>query len=90
MVPLEVSLSSNSEYLDTTIIKLILTPRRFLKNSKDPVYSISQINSIPTTTPAVQVVTTLAYAWISDTVLNGKRWPPIIFGAVSITPHKEI
>ncbi|OQE03006.1 hypothetical protein PENVUL_c036G03482 [Penicillium vulpinum] len=55
--------------------------QQFLKNSKNPVYSISQINSIPTTTPAVQVVTTLAYAWISDTVLNGRRWPPIIFGA---------
>ncbi|KAJ5813179.1 Major facilitator superfamily domain general substrate transporter [Penicillium robsamsonii] len=55
--------------------------QQFLKNSKDPVYSISQINSIPTTTPAVQVVTTIAYAWLSDTVLNGRRWPPIIFGA---------
>ncbi|OQE20131.1 hypothetical protein PENFLA_c017G06053 [Penicillium flavigenum] len=55
--------------------------QQYLKNSKDPVYSISQINSIPTTTPAVQVVTTLAYAWISDTILNGRRWPPIIFGA---------
>ncbi|KAJ5336189.1 uncharacterized protein N7506_004211, partial [Penicillium brevicompactum] len=54
---------------------------RFLKDSKDPVYSISQINSIPTTTPAVQVVTTLAYAWISDTILKGSRWPPIVFGA---------
>ncbi|KAJ5357031.1 Major facilitator superfamily domain general substrate transporter [Penicillium concentricum] len=55
--------------------------QQFLKHSKDPVYSISQINSIPTTTPAVQVVTTLAYAWLSDTVLKGRRWPPIIFGA---------
>lgn len=91
MVLLEVSLSSNSEwYLNTTICKLNLTPGRFLKNSKDPVYSISQINSIPTTTPAVQVVTTLAYAWISDTILNGSRWPPVIFGAVSIIPRKEI
>ncbi|OQD91122.1 hypothetical protein PENANT_c001G09889 [Penicillium antarcticum] len=49
--------------------------------SNNPVYTISQINSIPTTTPAVQVVTTLAYAWISDSILNGSRWPPIIFGA---------
>ncbi|KAJ5195711.1 hypothetical protein N7449_006190 [Penicillium cf. viridicatum] len=55
--------------------------QQFLKHSKDPVYSISQINSLPTTTPAVQVVTTLAYAWISDTILNGSRWPPVIFGA---------
>ncbi|TGO88714.1 hypothetical protein BPOR_0146g00170 [Botrytis porri] len=36
-------------------------------------------------TSAVQIVTTLAYAWTSDAVLNGKRWPPIIFGgAVNI------
>ncbi|CAG8360144.1 unnamed protein product [Penicillium salamii] len=55
--------------------------QQFLKTSTDPVYSIGQINSIPTTTPAVQVVTTLAYAWISDTVLKGSRWPPIVFGA---------
>ncbi|KAJ5770085.1 uncharacterized protein N7511_002136, partial [Penicillium nucicola] len=55
--------------------------QQYLKKSTDPVYTISQINSIPTTTPAVQVVTTLAYAWISDSILNGSRWPPIIFGA---------
>ncbi|KAJ5295853.1 hypothetical protein N7508_010674 [Penicillium antarcticum] len=55
--------------------------QQYLKSSTDPVYTISQINSIPTTTPAVQVVTTLAYAWISDSILNGSRWPPIIFGA---------
>jgi hypothetical protein len=36
--------------------------QQFLKASTDPVYSISQINSYPTTTPAVQVVTTLIYA----------------------------
>lgn len=35
---------------------------RYLKNSTDPVYSVGQINSYPTTTYAVQVVTTLAYA----------------------------
>ncbi|KAJ5388814.1 hypothetical protein N7509_011355 [Penicillium cosmopolitanum] len=55
--------------------------QQFLKNSTDPVYSVGQINSYPTTTYAVQVVTTLAYAWSSDTFLNGKRWPPIVFGA---------
>ncbi|KAJ5690826.1 hypothetical protein N7462_005218 [Penicillium macrosclerotiorum] len=56
--------------------------QQYLKDSKDPVYSVGQINSYPTTTYAVQVVTTLAYAWSSDTYLNGRRWPPIIFGAV--------
>ncbi|KAL2848597.1 major facilitator superfamily domain-containing protein [Aspergillus pseudodeflectus] len=57
--------------------------QQFLKASTDPVYSISQINSYPTTTPAVQVVTTLIYAWSSDSWLGGRRWPPILVGAVS-------
>lgn len=55
---------------------------RYLKASKDPVYEVWQINAYPTTTNAVQVVTTLIYAWTSDTILKGRRWPPIIFGAV--------
>ncbi|KAE8321610.1 major facilitator superfamily domain-containing protein [Aspergillus sergii] len=56
--------------------------QQWLKDSTDPKYSVGQINAYPTTTAAVQVVTTLAYAWSSDTFLNGKRWPPIIFGAI--------
>jgi len=55
---------------------------QYLKDSTNPKYSIAQINDYPTPTYAVQVVTTLAYAWISDSVLNGRRWPPIIFGAL--------
>ncbi|KAJ9629546.1 hypothetical protein H2203_001920 [Taxawa tesnikishii (nom. ined.)] len=53
---------------------------QFLKHSKSPKYTVSQINVYPTTTYAVQVVSTLAYAWLSDTVLKGARWPPIVFG----------
>ncbi|KAJ5894838.1 hypothetical protein N7495_006529 [Penicillium taxi] len=55
--------------------------QQFLKNSKNPKYSVGQINAYPTATYAVQVLTTLCYAWSSDSFLNGKRWPPIIFGA---------
>lgn len=55
---------------------------QFLKHSKSPKYTVSQINVYPTTTYAVQVVSTLAYAWLSDTVLKGARWPPIVFGGV--------
>ncbi|KAF8852076.1 MFS general substrate transporter [Acephala macrosclerotiorum] len=55
---------------------------QYLKDSKKPKYTISQINVYPTGTNAVQVVSTLAYAWISDSVLNGARWPPIVFGGV--------
>jgi len=58
---------------------------QFLKSSKHPKYTIAQINTYPTGTNAVQIVSTLAYAWISDSVLNGRRWPPIVFGgAVNI------
>ena len=56
---------------------------QYLKASKDPKYTVPQINDYPTTTYAVQIVTTLSYAWASDSFLNGNRLPPIIFGAVS-------
>ncbi|KAG8630809.1 hypothetical protein KVT40_002428 [Elsinoe batatas] len=54
---------------------------QWLKASKSPKYEIWQINVYPTTTYAVQIVTTLAYAWTSDSIFRGARWPPIIFGA---------
>jgi MFS transporter, ACS family, pantothenate transporter len=53
---------------------------QFLKASKDHKYTVSQINVYPTTTYAVQVVSTLAYAWLSDGVLRGSRWPPLVWG----------
>jgi len=54
---------------------------QYLKRSKHPKYEVWQINVYPTTMYAVAVVTTLAYAWSSDTFLRGARWPPMIFGA---------
>ncbi|BCS23791.1 uncharacterized protein APUU_40235A [Aspergillus puulaauensis] len=57
--------------------------QQYLKASTDPVYTVGQINAYPTTTYAVQVVTTLIYAWSSDSFLGGRRWPPILVGAVS-------
>nr|XP_001396404.2 pantothenate transporter [Aspergillus niger CBS 513.88] len=55
--------------------------QQYLKDSTNPKYSVGQINAYPTTTNAVQVVTTLIYAWTSDTILQGRRWPCIIIGA---------
>ncbi|CAI7603487.1 unnamed protein product [Penicillium manginii] len=46
--------------------------QQYLKNSTDPVYSVGQINSYPTTTYAVQVVTTLAYAFWD--IPTGWKW----------------
>lgn len=47
-------------------------------------YSIPQINTYPTLTTVVQIITTVIYAWTSDTILKGARWPPIIFSGVMI------
>ncbi|KKA22969.1 hypothetical protein T310_3021 [Rasamsonia emersonii CBS 393.64] len=56
--------------------------QQYLKDSTNPKYSVGQINTYPTLTSVVQIVTTLAYAWLSDTVLGGRRWPPLVFGGV--------
>lgn len=55
---------------------------QYLKASKHPKYTIAQINTYPTATSAVAVITTLIYAWTSDSVFRGARWPPIIFGGI--------
>ena len=49
---------------------------RYLKASKNPKYTVSQINAYPTTTNAVQVVTTLIYAC---KILNFKSIQTSIF-----------
>ncbi|KAL5380619.1 hypothetical protein DPSP01_007683 [Paraphaeosphaeria sporulosa] len=54
--------------------------QQYLKSSKDPKYTVSQINVYPTIQNGVQVGSTLAMAWISDGVLKGARWPMIVFG----------
>lgn len=56
--------------------------QQYLKASTNPKYSVDQINTIPTATSGVQVVTTLIYAWTSDSVFKGARWPAIVFGGV--------
>lgn len=54
----------------------------YLKASKQPKYTITQINTYPTTVPAMQAAATLAYTWISDSVLRGRRWPIILWATV--------
>lgn len=55
---------------------------QYLKHSEDPTYSVLQIKIYPKTKQAVVIVSTLAYAWSSDTFLRGAGWPPMIFGPV--------
>ncbi|KAE8147782.1 major facilitator superfamily domain-containing protein [Aspergillus avenaceus] len=47
-------------------------------------YTVAQINLYPTLTTIVQIITTIIYAWTSDIVLRGERWPPILFSGVMI------
>ncbi|KAF1986877.1 pantothenate transporter [Aulographum hederae CBS 113979] len=54
--------------------------QQYLKASEHPKYTVKEINTYPTATSGVQVVTTLIYAWTSDSVFKGARWPPILFG----------
>ena len=54
-------------------------------------HSISDINTYPTVTSAVGVVTTLIYSWSSDTIFKGARWPPIVFtGTLSIIVYSSL
>ena len=54
----------------------------WLKDSKEPKYSITQINTYPTAAYGVQVLTTLIYAWSSDSIFRGARWPPMLFAGI--------
>lgn len=45
-------------------------------------YSIKEVNLYPTLTEVISIVTTLIYAWTSDTIFRGARWPPIVFSGV--------
>ncbi|CAI0654678.1 unnamed protein product [Colletotrichum noveboracense] len=54
-------------------------------------YSVKEVNTYPTITSAIVVVTTLIYAWSSDTVFKGARWPPIVFsGLVQIVIYSSL
>ncbi|CAJ2507337.1 Uu.00g085230.m01.CDS01 [Anthostomella pinea] len=45
-------------------------------------YGITAINTYPTIYAAIGVLFTYIYAWTSDTVCKGARWPPIVFAGV--------
>ena len=49
-------------------------------------FSVYQVNLFPTAGQALGLVTTLAYAWVSDG-LGGKRWQVMIVPAVSTPPQ---
>uniref|UniRef100_A0A093V4C8 Pantothenate transporter liz1 n=2 Tax=Talaromyces marneffei PM1 TaxID=1077442 RepID=A0A093V4C8_TALMA len=76
----------SEEEIKLAQLRMIMEGRKprskYLRHSTDPRYSIPQINNYPTTTSGVQILMTIIYAWLSDTVLRGRRWPPLVFGGV--------
>jgi MFS family permease len=55
---------------------------QFLKYHENPKFTVQQINLYPSGLFAIQAFSAVVYAWISDTVLKGRRWPILIFGAI--------
>ncbi|CAN8105286.1 unnamed protein product [Discula destructiva] len=49
---------------------------------KDEGYSTVHVNTYPTIQKAVQVISTFIFAWTSDSIFRGARWPGIIFSAL--------
>ncbi|OCF58419.1 hypothetical protein L486_04452 [Kwoniella mangroviensis CBS 10435] len=54
----------------------------WLKYSINPKYSVEQINYYPSGIWSTQIVSALGFAWISDTFLKGRRWPPLLLVAL--------
>ncbi|KAI5865637.1 MFS general substrate transporter [Durotheca rogersii] len=54
-------------------------------------YSITAINSYPTIASGIAVIFTYIYAWTSDSVFKGARWPPMMFsGVVNIITNASL
>jgi MFS transporter, ACS family, pantothenate transporter len=54
-------------------------------------YPIHLVNIYPTITEVISIITTLLYAWTSDTIFRGARWPPIVFsGLVKIVAYVSL
>ena len=54
-------------------------------------YPVREINLYPTIVEVVSIVTTLIYAWTSDSVFRGARWPAIVFsGCVKIVAYVSL
>lgn len=58
---------------------------------KEEGYTVKQANLFPTIVEVISVVTTLIYAWTSDSVFRGARWPAVVFsGLVKIVAYSAL
>ena len=54
-------------------------------------YSVREANLYPTITEVISIVTTLIYAWTSDGLFRGARWPAIVFsGLIKIIAYVSL
>lgn len=58
---------------------------------KEKGYSVREINIFPTIVEVISIVTTLIYAWTSDGLFRGARWPAMVFvGCVKILAYGSL
>jgi MFS transporter, ACS family, pantothenate transporter len=49
---------------------------------KEQGYGIKEVNIYPTIVEVIAIITTLLYAWTSDSLFRGARWPAMVFSGV--------
>lgn len=54
-------------------------------------YGVREINIYPTIVEVISIITTLIYAWTSDGIFRGARWPAMVFsGLVKILAYGSL
>ncbi|KAI9168041.1 MFS transporter PfmaC [Paramyrothecium foliicola] len=58
---------------------------------KEEGYPVRLANIYPTITEVIAIITTLIYAWTSDSLFRGARWPAVVFsGLVKIVAYVSL
>jgi MFS transporter, ACS family, pantothenate transporter len=58
---------------------------------KDQGYPVRLANIYPTIVEVISIITTLIYAWTSDSLFRGARWPAVVFsGFVKIIAYSSL
>lgn len=68
---------------DTQIPFQVQSSLIFWLKKQPKIYSLTQVNAIPTLTNGVVAIFLLFFGWLSDGPFKGRRWPIIIFVHVS-------
>ncbi|KAJ4132480.1 hypothetical protein NW754_015297 [Fusarium falciforme] len=82
----EIALAKKRMELEGRAERAPYTKAKFIKIFSR--YTIQEVNIYPTIVEVISIVTTLIYAWTSDSLFRGARWPAILFsGLVKIIAY---